>query len=232
MTLTATKYLFAAVGLGLLLGALAVHHRTAYFVSHASRAPGTVTAMVPQRSGSDNSISYRPVVRYQNGAQQIVFSGSVASNPPAYHVGETVNVLYLEWDPYNARIESFSSLWFVPTLLAVMGAIFFAIGGGLILVPAVQQRADERLVHEGMPIEAELQGINVNSTIAVNGRCPYRVSVQWRDPATARVRVFQSHDVWSDPSAYVKDKKIRVFLDRNDPEKYYVDLSFLPKPAV
>ena len=231
MTLTATKYFFAAVGLGLLFAALAVHHHTASFVSRASRTQGTVTAMIPVRSGSDNSISYKPVVRYQKGAQQIQFSGSVASNPPAYYVGEMVGVLYLEWDPYNARIDSFTSLWFLPTLFAGMGAVFFAIGGGLILLPAVTRHADERLLHEGMPVEAEFQGVNVNSAIAVNGRCPYRVSVQWRDPATSRVRVFQSHNVWFDPSAYVREKKIKVFLDRNDPEKYYVDLSFLPKVA-
>lgn len=232
MTISATKYLFAAVGLGMLLGAFVAHHRTAVFVSHASRAQGTVTALVPQRSGDSNSVSYRPIVRFEHEGREVQFSDSLASSPPAYYVGQTVGVLYLAHSPADARIDSFSSLWFVPALLTGMGLIFFGIGGGLILVPALTQRVDERLVHEGRPLEADFQGVSVNSGIAINGRCPYRVNAQWVDPATSRTRVFQSHNVWFDPTAYVKDRKLKVFVDPNDPDKYYVDLSFLPKLAV
>jgi hypothetical protein len=57
------------------------------------------------------------------------------------------------------------------------------------------------------------------------------VTVQWLDPTSSQVRVFESHNLWFDPTAYIKDKKIRVFLDMHNPKKYYVDLSFLPKQA-
>lgn len=231
MTLTTTKYFFAVIGLGMLLGAAAVRSHTASFVARATRTQGTVTALVSQRSTGNNSVSYRPVVRFQAGEQRIVFSSSVASNPPAYSVGETVEVLYLESNPYDAKIDSFSSLWFFPALLGAMGAIFLALGGGLILLPAFTQRTDERLMHEGRPVEADFQGVSPNTAISVNGRCPYRVTAQWLDPSTSRVRVFQSHNVWFDPTAYIKEKKIRVFLDMNNPERYYVDLSFLPRLA-
>lgn len=230
MTLSATKYLFAAVGLGLLLSAAAVYRHTASFVSRAHRALGAVTALLPQRS-TDHATTYKPVVRFELDGRQIQFSDSVSSNPPAYSVGETVNVLYLESSPYEARIDSFASLWFLPSLLGGMGTIFLTIGGGLILVPALIRRADQRLLHEGRPIEAEFQGVNVNSAISVNGRCPYRVTAQWVDPATSRVRVFQSHDLWFDPTAYIKEKALKVYLDPNNPSRYYVDLSFLPKLA-
>lgn len=230
MILSATKYLFAAIGLGLLLGAAAVYSHTASFVSRASRAHGTVTAMLPQRSSS-NGTTYKPVVRFELAGGQMEFADSVSSNPPAYQVGEAVSVLYLESSPNDAKIDSFMSLWFLPTLLGGMGAIFLALGGGLILVPALLRRTDERLLHQGTPIEAEFQGVSVNSSISVNGRCPYRVTAQWLDPATSRMRVFQSHNVWFDPTAYIKDKTLKVFLDPNNPSRYYMDLSFLPKLA-
>lgn len=230
MTLSATKYLFAAIGLGLLTGAALVYNHTASFISRASRAQGTVTAMVPQRS-TDNSVRYRPIVRFEHGGQEIQFGDSVSTDPPAFNVGQAVTVLYLESNPHDARIDSFTSLWFLPALLGGMGAIFLAVGGGLILVPALMQRTDERLLHEGRPVDAEFQGVSVNSAISVNGRSPFRVSVQWLDPQTSRMRVFQSHNVWFDPTAYIKEKTIRVFLDPDNPAKYYVDLSFLPKRA-
>jgi hypothetical protein len=144
MTLSTAKYVLAAIGLVLLLASLAVYEQTASFVRRAARAQGTVTALVPHQlsnysttNGSVStrlsvSYSYAPVVRFRHGAQQIQFSDSVASNPPAYHVGETVNVLYLESDPYDAKIESFTSLWFLPMLFGGIGTIFLAVGAGMI----------------------------------------------------------------------------------------------------
>jgi hypothetical protein len=46
-------------------------------------------------------------------------------------VGETVNVLYLESDPHDAKIDSFTSLWFLPMVFGGTGAIFLAVGVGM-----------------------------------------------------------------------------------------------------
>jgi hypothetical protein len=144
MTTSKTKYFLAAAGVFMLLGSLVVYEHTASFVHRATRTQGTVTALVRHQSvnysntngsiGNRSTIrySYQPVVQFQYGSQHIQFSDSVASNPPAYHVGETVNVLYLESDPYEARIDSFTSLWFLPMLFGGMGAIFLAVGTGMI----------------------------------------------------------------------------------------------------
>lgn len=140
MTRSTAKYLFAAIGLAMVLGSLMVLNHTASFVHRASRAQGTVTALARQEStdysntnGSTSSTpstryTFQPIVRFQHGTQRIQFSDSVASNPPAYHVGEIVNVLYLESDPYSARIESFTSLWFVPIIFCGLGAILLTVG--------------------------------------------------------------------------------------------------------
>ena len=145
MTPSTLKYLLAAIGLVLLVGSLVVYNHTASFVRRAARAQGTVTALVriqstnySNASGAPRNIpytsySYQPVVRFRNGAQQIDFRDSVATSPPAYHVGETVNVLYLESNPYDARIESFTSLWFLPMIFGGIGTIFLAIGARMIV---------------------------------------------------------------------------------------------------
>lgn len=110
MKLSTAKYLFASVGLALMLGSFVVYEHTASFLHRAARTQGTVTALVRQQStnyrnngsidrGMPVIYSYLPIVRFQVGAQQIQFSGSVATSPPAWQVGETVNVLYLESNP-------------------------------------------------------------------------------------------------------------------------------------
>lgn len=144
MTLSTARYVLAAVGVVLLLGSLVVCNHTASFVRRAARAQGVVTALVPHQSDNSSntngsianrvssSYAYQPIVRFQYGAQQVQFGDSVASNPPAYHVGDAVNVLYLESDPYDARIDSFRSLWAVPMIFGGIGTIFLIVGAGLI----------------------------------------------------------------------------------------------------
>jgi hypothetical protein len=145
MTPSTFKYLLTAIGLVTLLGSLAVCAHTASFVSRAARAQGTVTALVRQETtsspntngsyatGATITYSYQAVVRFPHGGQRIEFYDSVATSPPAYHVGETVNVLYLESDPDDARIESFTSLWLAPMFFGGIGTILLALGAKMIL---------------------------------------------------------------------------------------------------
>jgi len=70
-----------------------------------------------------------------------------------------------------------------------------------------------------------------NTGVAVNGVSPFRIATQWQDPATGEIRVFHSENVWFDPSDYLKDQPITVYLDPQNPHRYWVDTSFLPKLA-
>jgi hypothetical protein len=101
----------------------------------------------------------------------------------------------------------------------------------MIVIPRSTARADDRLLHEGVPVDADLQGVDTNTSLTVNGRNPFRITAQWQDPATSRVYVFVSHNIWFDPSKYVTGKNIRVYIAPGNPKRYYVDLSFLPQLA-
>jgi hypothetical protein len=228
-TFSIVKYGFAILGTGLLVGAGALRAHTSSFLAHASHAQGTVVALQPKRS--DNSTTYSPVVHFKHGTEVIEFTSSTSSNPPGYHVGETVPVLYLDSDPYNAKLDFFFSLWGGAVILGGIGTVFLLIGGGMILVPLRRKRVDDYLAHQGVPIEADIQSVGINTDVSINGRNPFRIVAQWQDPATAKVHVFESHNIWFDPSSYIKQKAIRVFVDPANPKKYYVDVSFLPQLA-
>ena len=173
---------------------------------------------------------FGPVVHFtsQNG-EAVEFVSSTGSNPPSYSRGERVEVLYQPEEPQNAKINSFFSLWGGPVILGGLGGVFFLVGAGLVFAGAREARKDESLKRNGMPIEGDFQSVVINRSLAVNGRHPFRVMTQWQNPMTSEVHIFESNDVWFDPSAYIKGSKIRVFVDKHNPRKYYVDLSFLPK---
>jgi len=228
-SLTLSSYVFALVGVAMLIGALFWWMNIHTFLADASRTQGTVIALRARHSNNDTT--YSPVVAFQLQTQRIEFDSASGSNPPHYQVGETVPVVYPPSNPYQAKIDSFFSLWGGAVILAGLGSLFFVVGAAIIVAPRLQKRGDDRLMHEGVPVQADFQQVDRNTEVTVNGRNPFRIVCQWQDPTTTQVHVFESHNVWFDPSKYIQQKEIRVFIDRSNPKRYYVDLSFLPKFA-
>jgi hypothetical protein len=140
-------------------------------------------------------------------------------------------VLYDPADPGSPRIDGFLDLWLVPVILGGLGATFFSVGGGIMLVGAIRRRRREWLSRNGTRIETTFQRVEVNEALSLNGRHPFRVVSQWLDPATGEVHVFESANLWFDPTEYVRDPRITVIIERGNPRRYAVDLSFLPKLA-
>jgi hypothetical protein len=225
------KYAFSVIGLAMLAGALFWYQSVKSFVAGASLAQGTVVELSRSQSGSD-SPTYRPVVRFNapNG-QAVEFTSSMGSNPPSYRKGETVEVLYTPSDPQHAMINGFLPLWGGPLIVGGMGSVFFLIGGGIWLFTRLKGQRDEYLRMHGTPIQTKFQAVELNRGLTVNGANPFRVVTQWQDPATSELHVFRSNNLWFDPSDYIKQRQITVFIEASDPKKYFVDLSFLPKLA-
>lgn len=236
--LAIVKYVFTLLGIGILLGAFALYSSTTSFLGKASRVEGTVVDLVQSRSNMSSSssttesVTYRPVVHFVDlNGNTIEFTSSTGSNPPSYSRGEQVEVLYLPDEPEKAKINGFFSLWGGPVILGILGGLFFLIGGGILLVTTLKGRRDEYLKKHGKPIETVFQGVELNESVSVNGRNPFRILTQWQNPTTQEVHVFHSNNLWFNPSDYINRDKITVFIDPKNPKKYFVDISFLPKAA-
>ena len=214
----------------MLTGAFYAYKSTKTFLETAARTEGTVVELI--RSRSDGSDTYKPVVHFvdQNG-KTIEFTSSTSSNPPSYSVDEKVGVWYDPMKPQHAEIDGYFSLWGITAIFGGLGAIFFLVGAGIIVGTTVKSRQDEHLRTRGPPIETDLQSVQLNTSFEVNGKHPYKVLTQWFNPFTSEVHVFESDSVWFDPTSYLKDRKITVFIENDNPKKYLVDLSFLPKLA-
>lgn len=226
--LSIIKYLFTFLGLAMLIGTFYINEDTRSFIAQATKTEGTVVQLI--LSYSDHSRTYRPLVRFTDtNGKAIEFVSSTGSNPPGYSEGEKVEVLYLPAEPYKARLNSFFSLWGGSIIVGGLGTIFLLIGGGIFLAPKLKSRKNEYLKEQGSPIESEFQSVAFNTTVSVNGRNPFQVITQWKNPSTSQIQIFKSDNLWYDPTEHIQNKRIRVFIDRNNPKKYYVDLSFLPK---
>ena len=208
---------FVAFGL-LWLGAAAYFAENLMVVGDYAQARGVV---VDLDGGT-------PVVSYVTArGDTATFWSSVSSDPPAYRIGEPVDVRYDPARPWKAEIPGAGR--FLVVAFALFGLVFGGVGLGIGGAGVWRARRVRALQQSGRRVEGALVDIVHDTRISRNGRSPYRLVAQWQDPATDRVWSFKSDAVWYDPRPHVeRGQAVGVWIDPSDPGRHYVDLSVLP----
>jgi len=146
---------------------------------------------------------------------------------------ENLTINFIKWIFLAFGIGLLASVPFVDSAealaLTFLGIAFAGTGGGTIGYGWWRGNVEAWLRQNGRVVEADFERVEINSTLYVNGRCPYRVVTQWLNRTTNDLYVFRSENLWFDPSNFVQNRKIRVYIDPGNPSRYYVDLSFLPR---
>jgi hypothetical protein len=78
---------------------------------------GTVVRLEESDSGEGGCCVYSPVVEFTINGQTHSFESDNASDPPAYQVGEVVDVIYDPSDPDTAQINKWSERWLFPIII-------------------------------------------------------------------------------------------------------------------
>lgn len=140
------------------------------------------------------------------------------------HAGDSI-VLYVSRDnPENVRTEM---LLFLPTLiLSVVGASFLIVGGVFFLIVGIKSRKKKDLLQNGRVVEATVTGGQMNYSMSVNGRHPWKLECKYEDTYTGATYLYSSYNIWKDPFLYM-GQIVKVYVDRENPRKYYVDVDSL-----
>ncbi len=97
-----------------------------------SKAVGTVTDLVRSTADFDRSNhmkGYHPVVQYTTAkGETMSITSPVETNPPKYHVGETVHVRYDPHKPEKFYIEGDNTINIVKTVFFCVGLGLFVLG--------------------------------------------------------------------------------------------------------
>ena len=235
-TIKIVQYTFGLISAAMLAGTFFMVQNTQQFLQTSLKAQGTVIDLIEKRSSSSssssNSRTYSPKVQFTTATgENITFTTSSSTYPPSYDIDEKVDVFYTADKPNSAKINGYFDLWGGATILGGIGSVFFAIGAGIALFSTLNQRKKSNLTSTGDAIEADFQNVELNESVSVNNTHPYRILAQWLNPRTNEVHIFKSENIWFDPTSHIKNKKIKVYIAPNNPKKYHVDISFLPKLA-
>jgi hypothetical protein len=226
------KYMAVLIGGISLSVAVSSALNTRAFVAGAVHADGAVIDLVrpPRCDSTSNAVA--PLVRFQTAdGETIEFRSDTASDPPSYSRGERVGVWYRPLAPRDARVDDFESLWASSVMFGATGSIIFGIGVAWVAWSIALARKAADLKRRGKRLATTVLRVEMNENVRVQGLHPYRVFTQWRDPATAAARTFESEYVWVDPTPYLDGRTVTVFVDPSDPSRYYVDLEFVDSRA-
>ncbi len=106
----------------------------------------------------------------------------------------------------------------------LIGSVFVFIGILLLSVIVKKNRMKKELTDRGYYVTADITEITYNGSVTVNGRHPYVIQCAYEDPYTNEFHLFRSEDLPYDPSPMLKGDQIRVFVDPEDFDRYYVDI--------
>ncbi len=220
-------WIFLIVGVIMLVLAYSIYTSTQQFLKVSVKAVGTVVEMKSVRD-SDGDLTYKPVITYKDRTGlEHTFTSSTSSNPPSYRVGDKVELLYDPQKPEQPSINTWIDLYIGVLVLGILGGLFVLIPAFVLYGMSRRQQKISWLKENGKLIEAKVNEVSLNQHYKVNGQSPYIIVAQWEDAATNTVQVFQSDNIWFDPTQYVKDT-IQVWIDPNDLKSYYVKTDFLP----
>lgn len=116
-----------------------------------------------------------------------------------------------------------------PLELTFLGLIFASFSFGISGYNWWWTKKINHLKKNGQLIYADFQKVEKNRSIQINGRNPFRVIAQWHDTERDRILVFRSANIWFDPTTLLQNKQVPVYVDVNNSNRYYVDLSLLPE---
>lgn len=136
---------FLTLGLSLAVAAGVCAAFVAHENSDDSHAEGTVIELVP--SGRGSSPRYRARVEFTTAAgTEVRFLSSVSSNPPPAQVGEHVDIRYDADNPRDAQINTYWQVWFLPTLLGIVGAPFLLAGAGFAIASRARRKRGPEII--------------------------------------------------------------------------------------
>ena len=122
--------------------------------------------------------------------------------------------------------ESGDSPLIIGLAFAGFGLLFALIG----LIPMLLIRRGKRkakdLLANGRCISAKLIEAYQNTSVSVNGRHPFIILCQWVDPS-GQLQEFKSEYLWTNPYYIIDEMNLKtmdVYLDENNPKRYYVDV--------
>jgi len=213
------KILFVLCGIAITAG-LAIYLEASAFQKTAKITVGTVV----------NSTMSRYEIKYiSNDGIERTYYGIHSSKGGRYDNGDKVKVFYQVADPEKSR--------FSDGKIGGKKVVFWAFIMVLFNLLSVYQgrkkdKSEKYFKTTGRKVEAQIIRTDFDMSLTIMKKNPYYIDCKWTDPMTGREYTHTIRYIWKDPEMLLAGRRtIDVYIDRDDPEKYFMDIIFLGEGA-
>ena len=208
---------FALVGVLMLIGGILLCGKWANDSKRMEHVTGRIDEI--RRAGDEHNVYV--VYKYDGeryGPSLINFYSSTM------HEGDEIKLIV---DPENPQRVSYANGNMIAALVLLpMSIIFIAVGTIPLICKAIRKGRADKLLTAGMGVWAKVDHVEVVTRYSVNGMHPRKIVASYRDDYTGEEHFCKSDNIW-DNRYYNLDQgtDIKVYLDRDDKRRYYVDVS-------
>lgn len=124
--------------LGIALFSVAIYHyiQTKKLLHNGIRTTAEVVQNNSVRDEKDGSFLYQPLLEYTVKGQAFTMVSNFRSNPPAYKLGDKVDIIVAADNANHTRIVSYWGLYLAPIILMVFALPLLVVCGGFFLFKA------------------------------------------------------------------------------------------------
>jgi hypothetical protein len=139
--------------------------------------------------------------------------------------GEKIKVFYSIDNPDNARINNGKKGGIKIIIIAFVMLLFDFF---MIYNNKKNIRISDNFKINGRKMQAKIISIEIDNNTTIQSKQPYNIICKWIDPFTGKEYLHTIGYIWKDPAPLLAGRdSIDVYIDREDPEKYFIDTEFL-----
>lgn len=103
-----------------------------------------------------------------------------------------------------------------------IGGLFALIGLIWLIILLAKGAGNKRLMTEGYKLEGTVVNATMNSNVRINGIHPFKLECRVNNPYDGNIYLYSSANITDDVSHLI-GQTVNVYVDKNNPKKYYVD---------
>jgi hypothetical protein len=216
---TGNKIFFVLCAITLMAGMII------YFEASAFQKAAKITTGTVINSGlSRYEISYAS----DDGITR-TYKGVQSSKGRKFHDGDELKVFYKSDNPDKVRISDGVKSGKKILKIGIIMVLFNILS---VYFDRKRTKSETNYKTTGRKVEAQVLRTDIDTTITIMKKNPYYIDCKWIDPITGKEYSHTIRYVWNDPKKLLEGRNgIDVYVDRNDPEKYYMDTHFLGEGA-
>ncbi len=142
-----------------------------------------------------------------------------------YYVGDKFKVFYLIDDPDRSRIYDGKK---GGRTIIIVGIVMLLFDMYMIYLNRSKNKLVNNFKTTGRKVQADITGVETDLDTTVMEKHPYIINCKWVDPVTGKEYTHAINQIWKDPAPRLAGRHhIDVYIDRDDPERYFLDTDFL-----